>query len=317
MGYMYFVINSVTGLALIVIYFWIARKYQIIDVPNVRSSHSQVTYRGAGIIFPVILLLNLLFSNYLEQKYLVDHPLFFWSGFFFISIVSFYDDVKSISSKTRLVFQLLAAAPLVYAMSLTWVYFLIAVILFIGVINAYNFMDGINGITSLYSLVASFTAVLMIQLGFKLAIDMKIWLSLSAALMIFSIFNVRKRALCFSGDIGAISIAFLLMYWIYDLILVENSIIYILFLGVYGLDSLATIGIRLYRKENILNAHRSHLYQMLSNEFKTPQILVSIVYALTQLILNVLILFFPIAAVLFFMAVVLVYVLMRVFYIKG
>jgi hypothetical protein len=68
-----------------------------------------------------------------------------------------------------------------------------------------------------------------------------------------------------------------------------HNIIYILFLLVYGVDSVLTIVKRMKRKENIFEAHRSHLYQFLANENKMNPLLISVIYATLQLLFGVLV----------------------------
>ena len=105
--------------------------------------------------------------------------------------------------------------------------------------------------------------------------------------------------------------AFVLAYWIFGLVLSEGSLVYILFLGVYGLDAVATIALRLYRKENIFEAHRSHYYQYLANERGWSHLGVSALYAGLQAVLNGLILWEPVAGVVGFGVVVVVYTRLR------
>ena len=65
-----------------------------------------------------------------------------------------------------------------------------------------------------------------------------------------------------------------------------GNIIYILFLTVYGLDTVLTIIRRLSKKENIFEAHRSHLYQFFANENKTNRLLISSIYGILQLLIG-------------------------------
>jgi UDP-N-acetylmuramyl pentapeptide phosphotransferase/UDP-N-acetylglucosamine-1-phosphate transferase len=163
-------------------------------------------------------------------------------------------------------------------------------ILAIGIINAYNFMDGINGITGLYSLVllAGLQYVNMWQTHFINA-DM-IWLPVIAC-VVFLYFNFRKKARCFAGDVGSVTIAFWILTLLLKLMVTTNNWVYILFLAVYGVDSILTILHRLILKQNIFKAHRLHFYQLLVNECKIPHLIVAIGYALIQLIVIALILF--------------------------
>lgn len=106
------------------------------------------------------------------------------------------------------------------------------------------------------------------------------------ASLVFLFFNYRKRAKCFAGDIGSIAIAFWIIYLALKLILATNSVIWLLFLAVYGVDAVCTIMHRLYLKQNIFEAHRLHLYQVLSNEYKIQHRLVSLFYAVAQIVLS-------------------------------
>ena len=89
---------------LILFYFRLAVQFKIIDRPNQRSSHSRITIRGGGIIFPIALLLQALFSRF-------EYPLF-TSGLLLISTVSFYDDMRPLSNKIRLLIHLIAVSLL-------------------------------------------------------------------------------------------------------------------------------------------------------------------------------------------------------------
>ena len=65
-----------------------------------------------------------------------------------------------------------------------------------------------------------------------------------------------------------------------------NSIVWILFLAIYGVDTVCTIIHRLYLKQNIFEAHRLHLYQILSNEKKVDHRIVAFIYGLVQAVLS-------------------------------
>jgi UDP-GlcNAc:undecaprenyl-phosphate GlcNAc-1-phosphate transferase len=213
--------------------------------------------------------------------------------------------------------QAVAVALMVVPLGAEWWIVALAMVLIIGTINAYNFMDGINGITALYSLVAVGTALVMLKLGYKLVLGESIWLALGASLLAFSFYNVRKKARCFMGDVGAVSLAFVLAYWIYGLVVSEGNLVYILFLGVYGLDSVATIVIRLYRKEDIFEAHRSHYYQYLANEKGWPHVGVALLYAGLQALLNGVILWDSGVGVVVYLFITIIFVLLRIRLLKN
>jgi UDP-N-acetylmuramyl pentapeptide phosphotransferase/UDP-N-acetylglucosamine-1-phosphate transferase len=106
------------------------------------------------------------------------------------------------------------------------------------------------------------------------------------ATLVFGFFNVRKRAKTFAGDVGSISMAVFLAYFMVRLIFEKEQIGYLLFFSVYGIDAIVTILYRIKNKENIFKPHRSHLYQYLANELKWPHVTVSILYAGLQLGIN-------------------------------
>ena len=153
-------------------------------------------------------------------------------------------------------------------------------------------MDGINGITGGYSL-----AVLapMIYLNFKEDfIDMPYIYVTGLSLLVFCFFNFRKKAKCFAGDVGSISIAFILLFALGKLILKTSDFAYIIFLAVYGADAILTICHRIQLHENLGEAHRKHAYQLMANELKMSHVEVSLIYMALQLAISFGMLFCPI-----------------------
>jgi UDP-N-acetylmuramyl pentapeptide phosphotransferase/UDP-N-acetylglucosamine-1-phosphate transferase len=268
---------------LILFYFRLAVQFKIIDRPNQRSSHSRITIRGGGIIFPIALLLQALFSRF-------EYPLF-TSGLLLISTVSFYDDMRPLSNKIRLLIHLIAVSLLFMQTDLltypVWIIILVY-ILVIGTINAYNFMDGINGITGASSLV-TILSLYFINENHNSFVQSEWLIITSLSLLVFNFFNFRKKAKCFAGDVGSVSMAFIIIFFLLQLILKTGDLKYIGFLLVYGIDSISTILFRLIRKENIFEAHRTHFYQYLTNVKSLPHLVVSALYMIVQLIVNLLI----------------------------
>jgi UDP-N-acetylmuramyl pentapeptide phosphotransferase/UDP-N-acetylglucosamine-1-phosphate transferase len=259
-------------------YFRIADRYNIIDKPNERSSHTSITLRGGGIIFPFSVLAYFVFTG--------DY-IWFTLGLLAISTISFLDDILTLSGKVRILVHLLAVSLLFYQAELFafhWAWVVVSYVLVIGTINAYNFMDGINGITGLYSLSVLVPLYLLNDYHGFVQQDFIIYTILGV--VVFLIFNFRQKAKCFAGDVGSVSMAFIVLFLITKLIIVTEDYKYILLLAVYGVDSVLTIAHRILLKENIFEAHRRHLYQYLSNEIKLPHLLVSTIYAFVQVIIS-------------------------------
>lgn len=277
---MEYIILVILLMIIMLLYFRVADRYNIIDKPNHRSSHATITLRGGGIIFPVSMLIACIMG---------EASIAFTVAVVLVGVVSFIDDIKPLHQLPRVASHLIAIALVLFDLNLlqgTALFWLpVLVILAIGWINAFNFMDGINGITALYALVAiaSFAWLYQNQASLDVLITMGL------ACVVFGIFNVRKKAKTFAGDVGSVSMALFLAYFMIKLIAETGQIGYLLFFGVYGVDAVITILYRLKNKENIFQPHRSHLYQYLANEIKWPHVYVSLLYAVLQLIINVIV----------------------------
>ena len=267
-------------------YFKIADHYNIIDKPNHRSSHSQITIRGGGIIFAVALLIYSFYAG-------LNYPCFLF-GLLLISLISFMDDISELSSKVRILFHLAAVALLFYQIgmfALPVYLILLAFVFVIGTINAINFMDGINGITGGYGLVALVT-LYIINLSIVSFTSTGLLLAAILAVLVFNFFNFRTKAKCFAGDVGSVSLAFIILFFLLSLIIKTKNPYYFILLLVYGLDTFTTIMFRLIRRENIFEAHRHHFYQYLANEKKISHLLVAGLYMFVQIIVNTMLITF-------------------------
>jgi len=273
---MYYIIILVLLFLAELFYFRIADKCNIIDKPNERSSHTRITLRGGGIIFYFGVLTYFLTSHF-------EYP-WFMLALTLITFISFVDDIRSTSQVLRLVFHFSAMALMFYQwglFSLPWWTLLVALIVCTGIINAYNFMDGINGITGGYSLVV-LVALAYINEAVVPFVEQGFILTVLCSVVVFNFFNFRKRAKCFAGDVGSVCIAFVLLFFIGKLVIRTEDFSWIILLAVYGVDSVLTIIHRLMLHENIGLPHRKHLYQIMANELKIPHVVVSSVYMLVQ-----------------------------------
>ena len=273
---MYYLIILVLLFLAELFYFRIADKCNIIDKPNERSSHTRITLRGGGIIFYFGVLAYFLTSHF-------EYP-WFMLALTLITFISFVDDIRSTSQVLRLVFHFSAMALMFYQwglFSLPWWTLLVALIVCTGIINAYNFMDGINGITGGYSLVV-LVALAYINEAVVSFVEQDFILTVLCSVFVFNFFNFRKRAKCFAGDVGSVCIAFVLLFFIGKLVIRTEDFSWIILLAVYGVDSVLTIIHRLMLHENIGLPHRKHLYQIMANELKIPHMVVSSVYMLVQ-----------------------------------
>ena len=281
---MTYLIILLLNIVSLILYYRIATRFEIIDQPNERSSHDYVTVRGAGIIF---LITGLFWALYSPGQHL-----YIFIGLASIGLISLLDDIFTLPNKFRFavhVFSALLVFLDVGLLSSNIFIILSALVLYLGWINAYNFMDGINGITSFYTL----SILILLFIAFR---DFSpnysfLVVFLGISVLVFMTLNVRARALAFCGDVGAVVLAYLIGFLVITLIISTGKIEYIIFVCVYGIDTSMTIIRRIRRGENIFQAHRSHLYQLLTNELNWHYLTVSLVYSFLQLGISIILLF--------------------------
>ena len=299
--YMTYGIIFVILLLLELAYFKIADKFNIIDKPNERSSHSSIVLRGGGIIF-------LLGAWVWSFAFGFQYP-WFLLGLTLVAGVSFIDDIHSLPDSVRLVVQFTAAALAFYQLGMLsgeWfetngmlvggLLILLALIVYVGATNVINFMDGINGITAGYAL-AVLLPLAAINCGSKVQevqevqggfVDQSLVFVSILSVLVFCIFNFRPkgRAKCFAGDVGSIGIAFIMLFLIGKVIIATGDLTYLIFLLVYGVDGVLTICHRIMLHENLGEAHRKHAYQLMANELKIDHVKMSLLYMAMQLVVS-------------------------------
>lgn len=285
---MIYVVIAAILMAAELLYFKIADRFNIIDRPNMRSSHTSITLRGGGVVF--------LFGAWVYAAFFgVTYP-WFLIGLTLVGVVSFVDDVHSLPDSARLVVQFAAMFLMFYQFGILnwndWWIVCIALIVCVGITNAYNFMDGINGITGAYSLAVMLPLIYLNEsVGF---IEMPFLLVITLSILVFLFFNFRKKAKCFAGDVGSISMAFIVVFVLGLLMLQTRDFSYIVFLAVYGVDAVLTIVHRIMLHENLGEAHRKHAYQLMANELKVSHLKVSAGYMIVQLAVSAGLIFIPI-----------------------
>lgn len=296
------------------VYFKIADHFNIIDKPNERSSHSTIVLRGGGVIFSLAMVAWAVMTAVQGDWKVVLDYLPFLCGLLLVAGVSFWDDVKSLPDSVRLVVQFTAMALMFWSMGIMhwdmlWIVIL-ALIVCVGATNVINFMDGINGITAGYALAVLVPLALVngcpirsgmtggtecITEGAEFMaggrecmtggfIDQSYLIVAIIGVLVFCIFNFRPKgkARCFAGDVGSISIAFIMLFAIGRLIVQTQDVTYLIFLLVYGIDGCLTICHRIMLHENLGEAHRKHAYQLMANELKIGHVKVTLLYMALQ-----------------------------------
>ena len=264
-----------------ILYVYTARWFGWFDLPNVRSMHqNNTTIRGAGLIIYVAVLC-------ITGLGVFNQPLFL-AGLTAVTLISFWDDIRAVSVRYRLIMHGLGVGLLLWQTGWFPGYEWVCVawlVAGVGVLNSFNFMDGVNGMTALYGIVTVCTLWYMQDPETAPAL----FPASVIALLIFGYGNVRQRAIWFAGDVGSIAIGFISLYGLLLTINRYQTYLPLLFLAVYGVDTVLTVLRRLWTGQNVFRAHRLHLFQLLVHQSVWSHWRVSGLYALTQLGINALV----------------------------
>ncbi|HNT57518.1 MAG TPA: glycosyltransferase family 4 protein [Syntrophales bacterium] len=264
-----------------------ARNGRMIDVPGERSSHRDPMPTGGGVG---------ILSAFLFSALYLRVPPGVWFPSAILALVSLYGDWFKLSPHFRLSVQFLAVAVFVFSFvpsagsangaPFIVFFFLFASVYIVGTANFFNFMDGIDGMLALSSAVSFGFAALFVYTEGGDPLYFRFALCLAAACLGFLPLNF-PRAKVFMGDVGSILIGFL--YGGLVIILSGSPLDFAVLSGCAGLiyaDVLTTLFIRWRRGENLLLAHRRHLYQVLANERGVAHWKISVLYGMVQIILG-------------------------------
>lgn len=295
----YYLIAPVCFIIFTLMYIRIAHFYKIYDHPVGRSSHLNRTITGFGVFVLFGLLLYSVAFPYTLKS-------FFIIGLLMISTISYIDDLVFVKHFIRLVFQIFALVlmaielPFNYMMDFEKIPLIIAiVILGIGVLNAFNFMDGINGMLGLTNLVILLSFLWLnsnsvdIQGNQISFIRNEFLYTYIIGVSIFLGLNLRRKAIVFAGDTGSIALAFIVLYLMLNLIFKTGNYAYFLLFSVFGIDAGLTVIFKLLLRENIFVPHRDFLFKKLVHVGKYKHVNISIIYASLQALINVIVIALP------------------------
>lgn len=290
-----FVATAVLSVVCLYMYFPVARKNNMLAGVNHRSSHHQPVVTGAGFIFVLSVVGYFVLLLCKGEPF----PWFFALGFLLLAGVSFLDDIRDVWFLYRLLFQVAALCLMMLQLSVDfgeglgeslarWLAIICMMIYVLGTVNLYNFMDGINGMMGCMT-IAVLVPALLIDLYVVEFIDEKLIIYTLLPTLIFLFFNFRNKPLCFSGDVGSVTVGFIISYVILSLLIATGNVVYVFLLAVVYVEAGLTVMQRLFAGQNIFKPHRIHLFQLLCNERSKNHLAVSSFYAGVQLIFGLLI----------------------------
>lgn len=252
-------------------YIELSPRFNLLDIPNERSLHQTPVSRGGGIIFSLLSGIGFLFfySDLLKFQFLIG-VICAWG----IAAVGFLDDKIRLPAKARLIvhFILSFLAISTFESSFwsefffgfpSWILLLAGVFYLVWMTNLYNFMDGVDGISSVQCIFVSSVMAILCWMHHFSALSL-VFSILTACVLGFLIFN-WSPAKVFMGDAGSGYLGFLLGFL--SLISCERGAVslpvFFLLMSVYFADSGLTLVKRILEGKSPVQAHREHLYQKL------------------------------------------------------
>lgn len=256
-----------------------AVRLKLIDLPNLRSSHSVPTPRGGGVAIVLSFLASLAVLGVLGAA----PPSLVWAllgAGVLVAAVGFFDDLGHVRPRWRLLAHFAGAVWVLFwfdgAPPITlfgevvdpgWTGSVVAAVYLAWMLNLYNFMDGIDGIAGVESVCVCLGAALL-HLMCGQAVIAGVSLTLAAAVLGFLWWNFPPAKI-FMGDAGSGFLGIMLgalslyagafapaLYWSW-----------LILLGVFVTDATVTLLRRLFRRERVYEAHRSHAYQHAARRF--------------------------------------------------
>lgn len=241
---------------------WLARRYalrrRLVDLPGARRSHVHATPRGGGIAIVAAVLPILLWLAWAGSSGAM------WMaaavGLVMVAGIGWVDDHRPLSPWLRLGIHATAAATLAAGMAwagqpLWWC--LCICVLAVGLVNVWNFMDGIDGLAT--------TQAMLVAIACGLLSGHVLPLAVLAACAGFLPFNT-PRARIFLGDVGSGAVGFLIACLFASLPTPDAApatLLLLLPVSAFMIDAALTLGARMLRGERWWMPHVQHVYQRL------------------------------------------------------
>jgi len=247
----------------------------LLDIPNERSSHSLPTPRGGGLAIVIVTLISCVVLWYLEPHGPINGVVSILIGAVLVAAISYWDDLHSLPYWVRFIVHLAVAGivvigigywrilqiPFFCVLNLDWIGLPVTLLWIVGMINAYNFMDGIDGIAGGQGVVAGLGWAILGWMSGQFLIA-GIGVVLAASCLGFLGHN-WSPARIFMGDVGS---AFLGYLFAVMTVVAGQHVSRLAFAGVmlvwpFIFDTSFTFLRRVVHREKVFTPHCSHLYQ--------------------------------------------------------
>ena len=247
-------------------------RFNVVDIPKLRGMHKMPIPRGGGISIIISASLYLIFF---DDNNLISNSTYIYGLLIGIGLLGFFDDLKDINFKYRLVLQFFVSVIIISLFSLTSIYAsmdikilillnLILVIYFVWQINLFNFMDGINGIGSIQAILFF---LLMSLIAFVNGYDY-----FFIKYLIFAFISIGflphnfPKASIFLGDGGSYFLGALIAFSTIESLYVDERFfsMSIILMATFYLDSTITLLTRIINRKKFFEAHKEHLYQLMT-----------------------------------------------------
>ena len=250
------------------------------DVPNKRSSHDVAVPKSGGLAIVATFMIGVIIIYLLADNTMISGKFFmgFVSSALLIAVISFYDDLNDISIFIRLVGQAIAVSVvmifgiMICELKIPWIGlvqfgffgYIVTFLWIVGLTNAYNFMDGINGLSGGTAVIACiFFSIICFEHGSTFTYIISY--TIVAGSLGFLVFNFPRGRL-FMGNVGSNFLGFTLATMAIIASLYDRShtsmFVMPLLMFHFIFDTFFTFIRRLKRGDNVFAAHRSHLYQL-------------------------------------------------------
>jgi len=298
LNYLFLLISLASTVLAAVLFVVLGRKFELYDHPTGRSSHVNPTLTGLGLISVFAFIVYGFAMGF-------NLPEYFVIALLLIATISFIDDIYALKHSIRLVFQMFAILLLIWQLDFktqgegVLILGAAALVFGVGVINAYNFMDGINGMLILNALVVLGSMLFLNETladtnGKRVSFaDSNFILAMMLAMLVSAFLNARNKAIAFMGDVGSMTVSMVILFLMYSLLLKTGNYSYLLLFAVFGVDAGLTVGYKLILRQNIFIPHRDFLFKRLVHVAKKPHLQISILYATAQLLINMFVLGLP------------------------